>query len=260
MKLILIYSFILFQSITAFAHALPQTKEDFCSRFSDNETIKTLSTDPQNLIDFKNGGGLFNGGVCWWYSKFQRHLLYLTIFKPFAPAPTKTEIKTIIHSIRLGRKVVVIPGFFNVTDFTSQNHQAIQRELEAWQIYDGVILGQWIDGINGRTKTKPALLKKNMDELYQYVEVKNKIAYQKLQIKGITSHAWLVVAVKQMPSGYDLSLLDSNYPRETQSYSYKYGDDSFFIKQYGNFVPYLEYTREENRLVNVGKKFCELSL
>lgn len=258
MKLIVIYSFVLFQATSVFANILPQTKEDFCNRFSDTETIKTFSSDPQNLIDFKNGGGLFNGGVCWWHSKFQRHLFYLSIFQPYGPSPTKEELKTIIHNIRLGRQVVVIPGFFNVTDFTSQNHQAIQKELEAWQIYDGVILSQWIDGINGRTKIKPALLKKKMDELYQYVEVKNKIAYQKLQIKGITSHAWLVVSLKKMASGYDLELIDSNHPRETQSYSYKFGDNSFYIKQYGNFVPYLEYTREEARLVNVGKKFCEL--
>lgn len=260
MKLLLVYSFLLFQSATVLAHILPQTKEDFCSRFSNSETIKTLAGDPQNLIDFKNGGGLFNGGVCWWHSKFQRHLFYLSIFKPYDPSPTKQELKTIIHNIRLGKQVVIVPGFFNVNDFTSKNNQAIQRELEAWQIYDGVILGQWIDGINGRTKIKPDLLKGKMDELYQYVEMKNKIAYQKLQIKGITSHAWLVVSVKPMPSGYDLELIDSNHARETQYYSYKFGDDSFFIKQYGNFVPYLEYTREEGRLLNVGKKFCELSI
>jgi hypothetical protein len=239
------------------ATLIPQTKEDFCSRFSDSKTINTFSNDPHNYIDFKNSGGLFNGGVCWWHSKFQRNLFYLSIFHPYDLSPTKEELRTIIRKIRLGNQVVIIPGYFNVKDFTAENHMAIQKELEAWQIYDGVVLSRWIDGLSGKTKTKPELLKIKMDTLYQYVEVQRKIAYQKLQIKGITSHAWLVVAVKPMPSGYDLEIIDSNHPRETEIYSYKFGDDSFFIKKYGSFVPYLEYTREEAKLVAIGKRFCE---
>jgi hypothetical protein len=241
---------------TVSATLIPQTKEDFCGRFSQNENISILSNDPHNLIDFKNSGGLFNGGVCWWHTKFQRNLFYLTIFKPYEASPSREEIKKIIRNIRLGNQVVTVPGYFNANEFTSQNHAAIQKELEAWQIYDGVVLSRWIDGLNGRTHIHPQLLKRKMDELFQYVEVKKKMAYQKLQIKGITSHAWLVVAMRPMPAGYDLEVIDSNHPRETEIYSYKVGDDSFYIKKYGNFVPYLEYTREEERLVNVGRKFC----
>lgn len=260
MKLFVISFFYIFSSVSLMAHPLPQDKEVFCSRYSDTEAIKALSNDPENLINFKNDGGLFNGGVCWWHAKFQRHLFYLSIFKPYEPVPSPQKIMSIIHNIRLGREVVTIPGYFSVKDFTTQNQQSIQRELEAWQIFDGVILSQWIDGINGKTKVRPSVLKEKMDELYQYVEVKKKVAYQKLQIKGLTSHAWLVVSVKPMPSGYDLEVLDSNYPGEPQIYSYKYGDDSFYIKAYGNFVPYLEYTREETRILNVGKSFCELTI
>jgi len=79
----------------------------------------------------------------------------------------------------------------------------------------------------------------------------------KLQIKGITSHAWLVVSMKPGPNGYDVEFIDSNQPQRTQIYTFKNGDRSFYIKDYGNFVPYLEYTREEERLMAVGKKFCE---
>lgn len=255
-----LFIFLLLISHAVLAELIPQTTEDFCSRFHEADTLKVVSNDPHNLLDIKNSGGLFNGGVCWWHSKFQRHLFYLSIFKPYEPAPSKLEIQSIIRKIRLGREVVTIPGFFNVQDFSSQNKNAIQKELESWQIYDGIVLSQWIDGLNGRTKIRPELLKIRMDELYQYVEVKKKIAYQKLQIKGITSHAWLVVSVKPMPAGYDLEVIDSNHPGETEFYSYKFGDDSFFISKYGNFVPYLEYTKEELRLLNVGKKFCEIRL
>lgn len=248
---------ILFLSNALFANVIPSSKESYCNRFNDAETIKSLSSDSINLISFRNHGGLFNGGVCWWHSKFQRHLFYLAIFQPAAPFPSADEIKKIIHSIRLGNQIVIIPGFYNVQEFTTQNKNAIQKELEAWQIYDGVILNQWIDGISGSTKVHPGVLKQKMETLYQYVETQKKIAYVKLQIKGITSHAWLVVSMKPGPNGYDLEFIDSNRPTEIQTYSYKFGDDSFFIKEYGNFVPYLEYTKEELRLFNIGRKFCE---
>jgi hypothetical protein len=165
-------------------------------------------------------------------------------------------MQNLIHKIRLSNQVVTIPGFHNANEFTTVNQKAIQNELELWQLFDGIILSRWIDGLNGKTKIDPATLEKMMNELYQYVEVKHKIAYQKLQIKGITSHAWLVVSMKTMPHGYELEVIDSNAPTSTQIYAYKIGDDSFFIKGYGNFVPYLEYTKEEERLVNVGKAFC----
>jgi hypothetical protein len=250
--------FIIFSlPVSLWGSLLPQTKEDFCGRFNDPQTIKSFSNDANNLLNFKNHGGLFNGGVCWWHSKFQRNLFYLSIFNPYSPSPAPTEIKKLIHKIRQGNQIVVIPGFFNVHDFSEQNRSAIQAELEAWQLFDGIVLSLWIDGLRGNTKIQPDLLKKKMDDLYQYVEVKNKIAYQKLQIKGITSHAWLVVAVKPMPNGYDLEVIDSNHPRATEIYSYHFGDDSFFIKKYGHFVPYLEYTKEEEKLMKVGKKYCE---
>jgi hypothetical protein len=252
-----LFFFILFFSTSLLANPIPSSKETFCGRYDNNETIKTLSNDQINLISFKNHGGLFNGGVCWWHSKFQRHLLYLTIFKPYESLPTKEEIKKIVHNIRLGNQVVAIPGYYNAHDFTSENKNTIQKELEAWQIYDGVILSQWIDGISGTTKVSPKILQQKMDLLFQYVETKKKIAYVKLQIKGITSHAWLVVAVKTAPHGFELEYIDSNRPQELQTYNYKIGDDSFYIKEYGNFVPYLEYTKEEARIFNIGKKFCE---
>ncbi|MGZ3789205.1 MAG: hypothetical protein ACXVLQ_11820, partial [Bacteriovorax sp.] len=91
----------------AMALPLPQSKEEFCSRFgptpSDLEIIQDLSTESSNLMSFKNSGGVFNGGVCWWHSRFQRNIFYLSIFRPDLDRPKTTEgIKAIIHQIRLG--------------------------------------------------------------------------------------------------------------------------------------------------------------
>lgn len=256
-----LFSILFSISIPLQAGSIPQSKEEFCSRFgtssAERETIQDLSTEAANLMSFKNDGGLFNGGVCWWHSRFQRNILYLSIFRPDLPKPTTTlEIKKIIHQVRLGTSIVTVAGYANLAEFSAQNQKLIQSELNDWQLYDGVVLGSWIDGLKGDTKVSAATLQAMMNEVYNYVAVEKKIAYEKLQIKGITSHAWLIVGMKQMPSGIELGYIDSNNPRMSEVYSYKLGDQSFNIKGYGDFVPYLEFKREELRISNVGKDFC----
>ncbi|MBC7714271.1 MAG: hypothetical protein H7177_13085 [Rhizobacter sp.] len=247
---------LLILSLNALAGTLPTTKADFCTRFQDSSVLSTYSSETSNLMAFKNQGGLFNGGVCWWHSRFQRNILYLSIFRPDLKKPTASEVRALIKEIRAGESVVTIPGFANFSDFSTAYTKEILAELESWQLYDGVILGSWIDGLKGDTKVASEELQKMMATTFKYIEVSKKIAYQKLQIKGITSHAWLMIGMKPGPNGFEIGLIDSNNPRMSENYSYKIGDESFFEKGYGNFVPYLEFTREEERLTSVGKSFC----
>jgi len=261
MKTIFITSALTFLSYNTLAGTLPQTKAEFCERFEDSpeakEVLQDLSTDSVNLMAFKNDGGLFNGGVCWWHSRFQRNILYLAVFRPDLPKPKNTaETKQLIRRIRDGVSVFTIPGFQNFEEFSRENQKLIQSELNDWQLYDGVVLGGWMDGLKGDTQIQAPLLEKMMKEVFDYVAVKKKIGYQKLQIKGITSHAWLVVGMKKSETGFDIGYLDSNSPRMSLNYSYKSGDTSFFIRGYGNFVPYLEFKREEERLVSAARTFC----
>ncbi|MDO9181305.1 MAG: hypothetical protein Q7U04_02800 [Bacteriovorax sp.] len=248
-------------TIQSFAAALPQSNAEYCARFGvrqqDQEIIQDLSTEPENLMSFRNDGGIFNGGVCWWHSRFQRNIFYLSLFRPDLEKPKSIqELQLIIHQIRLGSSVVIIPGYANLAEFTTENQKLIQNELNDWQLYDGVVLGGWIDGLKGHSSVAVSEMQKMMSELFDYVSVKKKIAYEKLQIKGITSHAWLVVGIKKMPSGFDIGFIDSNKPQMSQVYSYKIDDQSFFTKSYGNFVPYLEFKREEQRVLDAGKVFC----
>lgn len=254
-----IFLLMVFSVSTAWATPLPQNKNEFCTRFNDPVSVKNFSYEATNLMAFKNNGGLFNGGVCWWHSRFQRNIFYLSLFRPDLPRPNAKELKSLIKEIRNGQSIVTIPGFANFTEFSSINQKEIQSELNSWQLYDGVVLGSWIDGLEGDTRVEPSKLKQSLVELYDYVEKKNKVAYQKLQIKGITSHAWLVIGMKTMPSGYEVGYVDSNNPQMCQNYSFKNGDDSFYIKGYGNFVPYLGFTREEERLTTVARSYCGLS-
>lgn len=265
MNTVKIFVLSLFSLMTLNAQALllPQSKEEFCTRFEDRpearDLLQTYSTESVNLMAFKNDGGLFNGGVCWWHSRFQRNIFYLSVFRPDLEKPkTLSQLKALIRSIRLAQSVLIIPGYHNFEEFSRENQKLIQAELNDWQLYDGVVLGGWMDGLKGDTKIAAPVLESMMKDVYQYVSLSKKIAYQKLQIKGITSHAWLVVGMKKTESGFEIGYLDSNSPRMSLNYTYKSGDTSFFIKGYGDFVPYLEFKREEERLTSVARKFCGL--
>lgn len=261
-KIILLLSIFVLLQIAFEAHgeALPQTKAEYCSRFQDGrQTAQDLSSDPSNLMAFKNNGGLFNGGVCWWHSRFQRNILYLGIFRPDLPKlKTSKEVEALIKKVRDGDSVVTIPGYANLFDFSTDYQKLIQSELNDWQLYDGVVLGSWINGLKGDSKVPVAQMQRMMSEVFDYVSVKKKIAYEKLQIKGITSHAWLIVGMKQGPGGFDVGYVDSNHPRMSELFTYKYEDQSFFLKAYGDFVPYLEFKREEERILDAGKTYCGL--
>ncbi len=230
--------------------------DQFCLDRNNESFVKELTQDPSNLMAFRNQGGIGNGGVCWWHSRFQRHALYLTIFKPEENKPTLSEVEILIKKIRKGKEVVTIPGFNNFYEFTSRYAHLIQAELEAWQINDGVTKFGWTVGLSGKSLATSAKLQIMMDNLYQEVEVKNTIAYQKLQIKGITAHAWLVVNMKKLSNGYDLEVIDSNEQFMTRIYKYRKGDQFFNHWFYGNFVPYLERTNEMDNVKEVIKNAC----
>lgn len=256
MKSLVLFS-IGFFSFSTLANLIPSTQNEFCTNHQDKSRIQDYLEFSENLMSFKNDGGVFDGGVCWWHSRFQRNMAYLAIFKPESPIIPKKEIRNLLNQIRNGKTVVIVPGFLNVKDFTQYYQKEIQGLLNDWQILEGGLQGGWQRGIQGKTSLDPKVLSPMMDRLYDYVENQKKIAYQKLQIKGITAHAWLVHRMKKMEDGYILSYVDSNAPQEVLTYHYKYTDRSFFIKGYGNFVPYLEFVKEEERLTTVAKNYCQ---
>lgn len=256
MKKIYFFMLIIFFPSVINGTLLPTNKNEFCSRFANLSILAEFSADNLNMMSFKNQGGLFDGGVCWWHSRFQRNIFYLAIFNPSLNRPNLIEAKRLIKEIRLGKNIITIPGFSNFNEFSDYYKKEILNELEDWQLYDGIVLGRWIDGLKGDTKVKPEVLHKMMDESFNYTVNEKRIGYHKLQIKGITSHAWLITGMKKFEQGYEIGFIDSNNPLLCQNYSYKYGDESFYDKSYGDFVPYLEFKREEIRLGQIASAFC----
>lgn len=233
-----------------------QSEEQFCADRSSVSYVKELTQDYANLMGFSNQGGIANGGVCWWHSRFQRNALYLTIYKPAEKRPSVSEAEKIVGKIRSGKEIITIPGFRNFSEFSRTHRDLIQRELEKWQKSDGIVKFNWVIGLSGSNEVAAEELSTMMDELYDYVEVQGNIAYEKLQIKGVTAHAWLVINMKKVNKGYDLEILDSNYPSQTNVYRYREGMTSFYHTYYGNFVPYLERKSEMDQVMMAVLKKC----
>jgi hypothetical protein len=244
-------------SFSISAQTPSQSLDQFCVDRSNEGFAKELTNDSKNLMAFANHGGLANGGVCWWHSRFQRNALYLTSYNPSKAKPTSEEVVKIVDKIRDGKEVIEIPGYKNFRDFSYDHQVQIQRELEKWQKGDGVLKFNWVIGLKGDNVVSADKMKKMMDELYDYVENKGQIAYEKLQIKGVTAHAWLVVNMKKTAKGYDLEIIDSNYNTSTNIYRYTEGMTNFYHRYYGEFTPYLERKGEMDKLALSIMKKCE---
>jgi hypothetical protein len=241
----------------AFAEIAPKSVGEYCAASRQQHYTQEMAKSSTNQLAFRNQGGLINGGVCWWHSRFTRNALYLAIYRPDMPKPTSDQMESIVKEIRRGNNIVTIPGFANLRSFSSDPtaRRLIQDELESWQRFDGFIRQQWIVGLSGRRISEAAKLKRSMDELYEYVVLEDNIAYQRLSMPGIVAHAWLVVDVHRLGSGYQLEVVDSNYTGK-QTWTYREGMTNFNYGGFGVFTPYTEQKRELRTLKTVAQRFC----
>ncbi|PIK14742.1 hypothetical protein [Halobacteriovorax sp. JY17] len=236
-------------------NAQAESKAAFCANKKSIKSLKLQVEDRDNLLAFRNQGGLVNGGVCWWHSRFQRNAMVIARFRPELDYPSEKEVVKIIKAIRKGKKVVEIGGYENINDFSYANAAHIQAELEKWQKGDGFLRQQWAVGLWGSSEISEEEFKERMDDLYTYVKNEGKIAYQMLQIKGVTSHAWLVFDIEKTTQGYEIQVLDSNY-QTAQTYSYTEGMTSFHHAYYGSFVPYTGKKGEYETALKAVSKYC----
>ncbi|MFL5785932.1 MAG: hypothetical protein ACJ76H_15040 [Bacteriovoracaceae bacterium] len=228
--------------------------KNFCEkRSSDPHALQTLITDYNNQLYFMNEGGLFGGGVCWWHSRFTRSALYLAVFDPSLPKPSDAEAREIIGRIRDRKGITLVPGFKNLRDFSLAYRDEIQHKLNDWQKSDGVLKAAWVQGLSGKPAVDAAQLEKIMDETYERVQ-KGEVLYQMLQMKGIDSHAWLVVGMEKLSDGYKLTVIDSN--TGTDTFTYQKGMTNFPYHGWYSFVPYTHQVKEERKLSNKFSDFC----
>lgn len=192
--------------------AKPATsRKEFCAKAKDPDYFKSLFYARENQISFLNKGGLMNGGVCWWHSMLTRAAQYLTVYRPDLPKASSDQAYKIVQWLSANKGVVEIPGYRNFYEFSADHSNTILSALEGWQIVDGGFAFGWVRGVSGNHKVDADEFAKMMNETYKIVKSEKKVAYQKLQIEGIESHAWLVVDMEKTGNGYILDVVDSNY-------------------------------------------------
>jgi len=249
---------------------LSRQKKGYCSQYRKNgfEFLK----DRAKLNGFRNhtlnGGGLFDGGVCWWHSRLERSSYYLTVYRSDLPKPTEEEAYEILRTLSRNSQVVEIPGFDSFREFSKSYPHVFQLYLNDWMSRDAVFRFSWIRGLSGRSILHPEKLKKKMDELFNDVTVENKVVYQKLQDKEILSaHSWLVVDMKKTldedkeETGYTLFIRDSN-GYDVKEVQYQIGDtylrdnsDPYKIGDY-YFVPITERNGDFRKIKKAIDNYC----
>ena len=261
MRYLLLLALLVFTFQTLLAQNQPLSKNEYCKKSSDPHFFqKLLETHAPTRMSFYNHGGLFNLGVCWWHSLFQRNALYLTYYSPQKERPSYSEVKRLIRKIRLGRSVVEIPGFTSFYEFSFHYTKEIQHELNYWQIHDGVLLSKWFPALTKPYHLNPKLLKAKMDDLYLAVK-KGRVVFQMLQFQGVVAHGWLVTDVVKTEIGYDLKIIESNEPNKTLEFIYQDGDSylnfGFGKSQDYKFVPYTDYEYDLNLIYKSMSNFCK---
>ena len=220
---------------------------DICSRSS--QDLRILLDQNSSRISFKNDGGLFNQGVCWWHNRMQRSSAYLVSYEPSLPAPTRPELLKILLSLRNMDSAVVIPGYEDFLTFSHDYQKEIQEILDGWQKLDGFFNFQWIRGISGQSELPSEQMLARMRDVYTYYKYAPAPMWIMAQIKGMTSHSFLVLRMREIANGYEMELIDSNHPQETMKLAYYEGDTALRVEggKY-TFVPYVGFQNDYKKI------------
>jgi hypothetical protein len=231
----------------------PANGADFCER-SDADLFERFS-DPSMRMGFQNQGGLLNGGTCWWHSRLQRAAIYLARFRPELPKPDRVQAERIVRALVHFRSVVEIPGFSGFAEFSREHERLVQRELDLWQIRDGFVNQQWIRGLSGRPELPARRLERRMEKIHRAFKASKPGLWLMAQMKGITSHALLLLGMESTGTGYRLRFIDSNFPDETRELEYRRGERALDLG-YATFVPYAGYRNDFRRIAAAIDSHC----
>jgi hypothetical protein len=250
-----------FLSLPAFADP-----RGFCASRSPKKVLE-ISADDSMRLPFENEGGLFDGGVCWWHSRFQRAAWHLADFVPEGEKPGIAARRRIIRRLATRNEVVVIPGYRNLAEFAKENQAMIQKELNAWQLRDALINQAYVRGLSGRGEFRdPDRLEHHMGNLYRKVQAsvkRGEVLWVMLQTRGIESHSSLIHSMDPLAGGgYLIRMVDSNYPRELIEYRYAPGDTTLIPENgYGmgwvEWIPYVGLARDYRRIHRAIRRYCD---
>lgn len=231
-----------------------------------SETLQRISADPAMRLSFRNSGGLANGGVCWWHSRFQRSAWYLANFDETGNRPSLHEARKMIHALVARNEVVTIPGYRDLQSFSREYRKEIQSALNLWQIRDGFLNQSYFRGLSGRARFLHAeKMRRRMENLYsEYLSARPRgdLLWLLLQMPGIVSHSSLLREMSPTgDGGFQLKVVDSNFPTREVEYDFRPGDlelvpSNISTRNYTS-VPYAGFSRDLRRIHRAISSYCD---
>jgi len=236
----------------------PQSVSQFCKSAKKKNFFRRRLALRESRMAFANHGGLFNGGVCWWHSRFQRKATYLTVMRPDLPKPSESIARKIIAAIKKSKSLVSIPGYASFSDFSRAYDREISNTLAAWQSGEGFFQFAWISGLSGSSRPGAAKMESLLEKIRSQVEDQKRISFVHLQMPGIVNHAWLVSSIAKTSNGWNLRVVDSNFPDQTREIHYQKNEKAIYDETYGVWLaPYLAEQDEIQNLEKVIAKECQ---
>jgi hypothetical protein len=247
----LIFIYLIFFSFSSFSADTPS----ICKRTQ--TVIKSYLSDPSSRIAFRNGGGLIGGGVCWWHSRLQRSSAYLVSFLPDASKPSKPEVWNILSTLRKMNAPAIIPGYRDFETFSRDWEREVQGMLDDWQKLDGFFNFQWIRGISGSSRLDPEAMELRMKSVYETYLSSPTPVWIMAQIRGIEAHSYLILNMTARENGYDMEVIDSNYPSDLLKIEYYIGDVELTAPNVGfTFVPYVGFQNDLRQIFSTLEREC----
>lgn len=100
-----------------------------------NNDVTLLGTDARKQsLAFDNPAGTFQTGLCWFHSRLQRSAMYLAHFRPELPKPGKLVAKQLIRELIWMDRVVVVPGFADLHEFSEHYRAEFISALNKWSV------------------------------------------------------------------------------------------------------------------------------
>jgi hypothetical protein len=147
------------------------------------------------------------------------------------------------------RGVTLIPGYSDMREFSLDHREEIQRVLERRQIFEGIFLFAWVNGLTGSSRVDPCRMKRIMDRIHG--ETSTGLVYAKFQTPGLDAHAILITSTERLKGGgYLVRYLDSNVPGES-SLIYRVGYSFIALSSGMTGVPYVQRSGELRRLLEL---------
>lgn len=212
---------------------LPADKRSFCAR-SEFDIQRNLLNHPETeTLAFYNPPGWTGYGMCWLHSRFQRFASYLAHFRPDLGKPSPSKAKEIIEAIASGEKVVEVPGFATLDEFSRAYGTQIATELSWMSLHKAWKLAHRLT--DRSNPLEQGALDATLNQLYEQMSENPHLVFvreKKESNNPLDSHSELIIDISRTfengvdkdQTGYRVRMLNSNSPQEILTANFRFGD------------------------------------